>query len=169
MALTKQAFLGRWKSAAAGAAISAAALLSPLSGAYGQSATQTQVTAQPSAYSTKNVTHNVPISRDADRSADQWVVGHDDRMAISVRIGQGTQVPSEHVAKVLRQDFAAQGVTDIAFYFEKGTSQGDTTIAVHTDEYVWGPYALQDARKPIQEIASQFRFNQQMAAMTGPN
>lgn len=37
MALTKQAFLGRWKSAAAGAAMGAAALLSPLSGAHAQS------------------------------------------------------------------------------------------------------------------------------------
>ncbi len=169
MALTKQAFLDRWTRAAGGALLSAAIAVAPVATAYGQSATQTQVTAQPSAYSTKNVTHNVPISSNADRASNRWVVGHDDRMAISVRIGQGTQVPSEHVAKVLRQDFAAQGVTDIAFYFEKGTSQGDTTIAVHTDEYVWGPYALQDARKPIQEIASQFRFNQQMAAMTGPN
>jgi len=110
-----------------------------------------------------NAASAVEILEDADRAAGQWVYGHPNRLAIAVRVGPETQVPLERIAEALSGDFDEQGVRDVPVFFERGTAGGSTVTFV-TDEFVYGPFLLQDSRDQVAPTVSQIRFNGQMTA-----
>lgn len=140
--------LPKLKTALTSAATGLALVATPLGAAHGQQAELQQTSVQ--------------MLPDAHGQANGWVVGHPDRMAVAVSIGQSTKVPTETLERVLRQDFAANGVENVRFYYEQGGA-GDSVVSYHSDEYVWGPYVLAVARQNVAQAASQFRFNQRLA------
>lgn len=119
--------------------------------------------AQAVAFQTRNVTHHVSLSKDADLDADKWVVDKPYRVAVSVHIGQGTYIPSQEVEATLRADFEKQGLSGMPFFFELG-NDGDTTVAFHTDQAIFGPYILGVVRNHVAEDSAQIKYNRQFAA-----
>ena len=97
------------------------------------------------------------ILPDAHRLADAWAVQNPNGVAVSLRLGTET-IPMDTIESVLRADFARAGISEVAFFFEQGKSAG-TGVAFHTDEYVYGPYTLVEARKAIPTDVSQIKFN----------
>jgi len=100
---------------------------------------------------------------DADTPADIWVVDNPDRLAISIRVGEDTRVPMERVADVLRSDFAALGLTNIRFFFERG-GNGATSVVYHTDDYVSDPIPLSEARNHVQPAVNRMNFAETITA-----
>lgn len=103
----------------------------------------------------------IQILEDADYIADKWVVlDRTDKLrtAISLRLGTENRIPLETTKSILQQDFAKHGIENVAVFFEQGIVPA-TSVAVHTDEYVFGPYALINVRQEISKIAEQIKFN----------
>lgn len=118
---------------------------------------------------TPETNFEVEYLEDADRPANEWVVGHPDRMAISVHAG--TETPEYILANIeplLRQHFAANGLDDLEFFWERSTGTG-TTLAYHTDHYVWGPYGLGNALDFVPEAARGTIFNRDIAMIEPAN
>lgn len=107
----------------------------------------------------------VSLCDDADYEADAWVVDQPDRLAVSVRLGGGTEIPAETIQDLITKDFAANGFPDIVFFWEQGLSDGGTSVAYHTDHYVSEPVGLGQARQEIPKFASRVRFDRQFSAL----
>jgi len=121
-------------------------------------------TATPASTSTVSLKTNAPqILPDAHRPANVWAVAHPDGVAISLRLGTDRSIPLETIEQVFTNDFARQGIDTVAFFFEEGdgTLPG-TGVAFHTDDYVFGPFDLVQARKAVPKTASQMQFNSTM-------
>lgn len=115
--------------------------------------------ATPVALTTTSATStNVEIMPDADREAGRWVHGYPNRLAVAVRVGPETEVPLERIGNAFRSDFADQGYQNVPVFFERGEAGGSTVTFV-TDEYVYGPFLLQDSRDQVAPTVSQIRFN----------
>lgn len=103
----------------------------------------------------------IEILKDAQFTADRWVVKDKSdklRTAVSLRLGTENKIPLETMKSILQKDFEKHGILNVAVFFEQGVMPA-TGVAVHTDEYVFGPYALIDVRPEIPKIASQIKFN----------
>ncbi|HIG21763.1 hypothetical protein [Henriciella sp.] len=114
-------------------------------------------TASTSSATPANYATDAFILSDAHSPANQWAVDHPNGVAVSLRLGTDT-IPTETIERVLRADFKGAGIEEVAFFIEQGNSAG-TGVAFHTDEYVFGPYSLVEARRAIPTDASQIKFN----------
>lgn len=110
------------------------------------------------------ISNNVEIASDAHFEADAWVVDHEDRLAVAVRIGTDTQVPLDRIEAVLRDDFADNGVRNVRVYFEMADASGGSAVSFHTDGYVSDFYPLANARDQVAEMARKIRFDPVFAA-----
>lgn len=123
-------------------------------------ATQVAMVANSNASSVRDAIEFLP---DADRPANMWVVDHPERVAVSVHLGtQTTDNIIQNIEPLLREHFEANGVTDLAFFWERGTAAG-TTLAYHTDHYVYGPFGLNNALDNVAEAVRQNRFDREVA------
>lgn len=118
-------------------------------------------TASTSSATPANYVTDSRILPDAHRPADAWAIQHPNGVAVSLRLGTET-IPLETIESVLRSDFRGAGINEVAFFIEQGNSAG-TGVAFHTDEYVYGPYSLVEARQAIPTDASQIKFNNDIA------
>ncbi|MEP2987375.1 MAG: hypothetical protein ABJN65_11970 [Parasphingorhabdus sp.] len=109
------------------------------------------------ANSTLASSSTVNILRDADLPADMWVRENPSGIAVSVRLGRETEVPAQTIENVLRQDFANNQFSNVAFFFEKGTGRF-TSVAYHRRDYVDGPYTLPESRREVAQVTGQHQF-----------
>jgi len=78
-------------------------------------------------------------------------------VAVAVRIGELSEVPPENIEIVVRRDFNAAGITNLAFFFEKGGNERSTIIYA-TRNHVEGPHSLGAGLDVINKFAAQHRF-----------
>jgi len=99
------------------------------------------------------------ILPDAHRPANVWAAKNPNGVAVSLSLGSDRSIPTETIEKVFASDFKGQGVQQVAFFYEEDTSLPGTGVAFHTDDYVYGPFTLVEARKAVPSTASQMKFN----------
>lgn len=94
---------------------------------------------------------------DANVPAQRWAEANPDGIAITIRLGSGTEVPPEVIQATLRRDFQQHGVRKVRFFWERGGNGGSSAV-FGTRNHVWGPFGLADSRDRVAETASQFLF-----------
>lgn len=96
---------------------------------------------------------------DADQKASEWVADRPDRVAVSIRYGGATTFAPADIERVLSHDFTENGVGHAVYYWEYGGETSGTSIAIETDDAIFGPYTLGDIRKEIPEVSRRINFN----------
>ncbi len=94
---------------------------------------------------------------DADVPAGQWANANPASVAVSVHVGKRTPVARSTIEYWIRRDFEESGIGSVRFFYERGGSLG-SSLAYHTRNHTYGPYALSESRGPISEIAKQLNF-----------
>ena len=110
----------------------------------------------------------VTLVESANYEASRWVVDHQDRLAVSVSLGADSRVPTDVMERILREDFSAQGVDNVEFFYEF-RGPGGTVVRYHSDIFVSDAYGLDTAREQVAGMAQRMRFDQQVAFANSPS
>jgi len=94
---------------------------------------------------------------DADRPAKLWADQNPASLAIAIRLGPETTVPTERIEEALRSDFAAHGLQRVRLFWERGSSGGSSVIYI-TRNHAWGPFGLAESRQQVGKAAEQLLF-----------
>lgn len=95
---------------------------------------------------------------DAHAPALAWVERNPRDIAVVVRLGGATTVPPKDIAYWLRRDFEENGGCRTSFLFERGLSDGGSSVTFVTRNHVWGAFSLAASRENVKEACSQHRF-----------
>jgi hypothetical protein len=150
--------IGRLKTGFAGAVAATALFAAPACAQEDQSANVTPVSMVTSEAASTN-TSTVEFLSDADTASSDWVVENPDGLAVSIRYGGATEYSPELIERTLRNDLSSFGFSNVAFFWERGSEQGGSSIIYEVIGRGFGPFGLTDGRRQISQIAQSLEFD----------
>ena len=100
---------------------------------------------------------SVRLSRDATIDAGMWSKKNPTGAAVAVYLGTAQQLTPDRIERVIRTDFAANNVRNVAIFYEENDVPG-TGFTLHQNGNAFGPYRVDEVRQAIPTVAGQVRL-----------
>jgi hypothetical protein len=107
-----------------------------------------------------------PLVSNARLEAGRWSILNPTGAAVAVYLGTAQQLAPDRIERVIRTDFAANNVTNVALFYEQNDVPG-TGFSLHQNGNAFGPYRVEEVRQAIPTVAGQVRLVMEHPELAG--